>query len=331
MKLIRLLLLVLVFLIPTSCANQKTVTSTTLAGEPVIGATAMTAQPTATLTPLEQTLAPTPQFTLTALPEWIETATLASTPTEEIKEVILPYGTPPPPPREWSGWSVLPYVSENAIQIYREGIASGNLPDVFSVIGDCQSVPDVFLGIYATDRYALPEKYAYLSDTIAYFSGSFNNIRPAVRNGISVTSVLSPLWADPELCMPDEIPIACDHRLNKPSIVFINLGTNWTFGGSAGKYEEYLRLVVDAVIANGSLPILSTKADNIEGDYSINIATVRVAYDYDIPLWNFWSAADMLPGHGLEADGIYLTPDAWDLRNFTALQTLDTVWKAVRS
>lgn len=329
MKSKHLLKIFWIVLIAASCAEQTPaiVTNSPLeisAATPVLEEKSPIPPP-ASLTPaLQDAFTPTDEFA---------TVTPASTEKTEIiaEEAITPFGTPPPPPREWSSWPVLPYVSARAIQIYRDGIAQGNHPNVFSVIGDCQSVPDVFLGIYTTDRYALPEGYSYLSGTIDYYFDSFNGVRPAVRNGISVTSVLSPLWADPELCQPDEIPIACDHRLNKPSIVFINLGTNWTFGGSAGKYEEYLRMVVDAVIANGSLPILSTKADNIEGDYSINIATVRVAYEYEIPLWNFWRAADVLPGHGLEADGIYLTPDAWDLRNFTGLQTLDTVWKAVES
>jgi len=122
-------------------------------------------------------------------------------------------------------------------------------------------------------------------------------------------------------------------RVRKPSIVFVNLGTNWKPGASAERYGEYLREIVSEIIASGAVPILSTKADNVEGDHSINRVTAEVAYEYEIPLWNFWLAADSLPNHGLdsERDNIYLTPLGWDRRNYTALQALDAVWRAIES
>ncbi len=245
-------------------------------------------------------------------------------------------GTPTPDarlsPHDWPSWPVVPVVSAQAKEIYRRGLGMGNDPHVFSTIGDCQSEPPVFLGIYETDRYSLSEEFRYLQETIAYFDGSFSHQSQAVRDGLSAPSALSPLWADQKMCQTNENPVACELRLRKPSIVFINLGTNWKPGASAERYEGYLRQIVDLVIANGSLPILSTKADNVEGDHSLNLATAQVAYDYDIPLWNFWRAADDLPNHGLDADreNVYLTPLGWDRRNFTALRVLDAVWRSVR-
>jgi hypothetical protein len=90
---------------------------------------------------------------------------------------------------------------------------------------------------------------------------------------------------------------------------------------------------VDLIIASGAVPILTNKSDNVEGDHSINLATAKVAYDYDIPLMNFWLVADSLPNHGLDPNrnDIYLTPDGWDVRNFTALRTLDSVWRTLKA
>ena len=101
-------------------------------------------------------------------------------------------------------------------------------------------------------------------------------------------------------------------------------------GASAVRYGEYLRQIVDIIIQAGALPVLSTKADNVEGDHSINRVTAEVAYEYDIPLFNFWLAADYLPNHGLdpERENVYLIPDAWDERSFTALRTLDAILRA---
>ena len=68
----------------------------------------------------------------------------------------VPTGTPTPDTRlnpiRWDQWPVLPTVSGAAKEIYRRGLAQGNDPHSYSTIGDCQSEPDVFLGIYATSR-----------------------------------------------------------------------------------------------------------------------------------------------------------------------------------
>ena len=256
------------------------------------------------------------------------TSSLTPTPT------ITPTATPDNhlKPRDWAAWPVVPQVSMRAKEIYLQGVKLGITPRTFSVVGDCQSEPEVFLGIYATDRYYLSSDYQYLQETINYFQSSFSHKSVLVRDGLSAPSALSPLWADPQVCRSDENPVQCELRLYKPMIVFINLGTVWREGASADKYEEYLRQIVELVIASGPVPILSTKADNVEGDHSINLATARVAYDYDIPLWNFWTAADHLPNHDLdpERNDIYLTPDAWDVRNFVALKTLDAIWRELK-
>ncbi len=55
------------------------------------------------------------------------------------------------------------------------------------------------------------------------------------------------------------------------------------------------------------MPILATKADNLEGDQAINATIARLAYEYDLPLWNFWLAVQPLPDHGLQPDGSHLT------------------------
>jgi hypothetical protein len=109
-----------------------------------------------------------------------------------------------------------------------------------------------------------------------------------------------------------------------------------------------MRQILDLVIAQKALPILATKADNLEGDFSINATLARLAYEYDIPLWNFWKAVQPLPYGGLTADGFHLTndslhpadplfyqrlsePDAWNfgwtVRNVTALEAIDSVWR----
>ena len=134
--------------------------------------------------------------------------------------------------------------------------------------------------------------------------------------------------------------MSCELRLNKPSLVLISMETWWA-KKPALEYEKYMRQILDLVIAQKALPILATKADNLEGDFSINATLASLAYEYDIPLWNFWKAVQPLPGGGLTEDGFHLSHDSlrpddplfyqrlsdpaawnygWTVRNVTALQ-----------
>ncbi|HEY9528819.1 MAG TPA: hypothetical protein VIR02_17155, partial [Anaerolineales bacterium] len=73
----------------------------------------------------------------------------------------------------------------------------------------------------------------------------------------------------------------------------------------------------------------------------INRTIACLAQEYELPLWNFWSAIQPLPNHGLQPDLEHLTygitdfsdadamQSAWTVRNLTALQVLDAVWRGV--
>ena len=230
----------------------------------------------------------------------------------------------------WRNWPAIPTLSVRAEQVFRRGQELGNDLHSFSRIGDCQSVPEIFLGIYDTDRYWLDPDDAYLQSTIDQFSGSFQRTNVTAKDGFGVSSVLTPLMANPNVCQSKETPLECEYRLYKPIIAFIAMGTNWNTNNSAN-FERYLRMIVDFCLEHGIIPVLVTKADNIEQDYLLNESMARVAYDYDMPLYNTWAAVQYLPNHGLEKDRIYLTTDAWDVRSFAGLQVLDSIWNSLRS
>ena len=237
-------------------------------------------------------------------------------------------------PEYWKWWEVYPDLSETALSIYNDAIDFGRNPNAFSVIGDCQSEPNIFMGRFDRGDYTLPEKEKEnLSETISYFEGSFDRDSITVKDGLSVSSVFVPLWNDPEQCNSDETPLNCEIRLNNPSIFIISLGTNWK-PGYQDAFEEQLRALIDFSIENHVLPILATKADNVEGDESINRTIANLAYEYDIPLWNFWFTVQTLPNHGIdetrgENQNLYLIPNAWDVKSFSGLRLLDKIRIAV--
>jgi len=231
-------------------------------------------------------------------------------------------------------------VSENVADIYQRGISLGNNPKAFSKIGDCDATPAWFLGDFDTESgsYEL-ENYSYLEPVIENFRGSWGRTSMAVARGFTAASVLTPLWSDPKLCQANETPLDCELRLNKPSFAIILLGTNDV--SHLDVFETNMRVIIETLINRGVVPILATKADNLEGDYEINSTIARLAYEYDIPLLNFWLAVQPLPNHGLQEDGAHLTfassdfgdllhmQAAWPWRNLTTLQVLDVVWHGV--
>ncbi len=247
------------------------------------------------------------------------------------------------PPEKWQQWPIIPTVSERAKAIYRDGLKRGTNPQHFSKIGDCQVIRQYFLGLFEDDPDARlgGTPYRNLLPTINSFAGNWGRVSMAVRTGFNVASVLSPINSDPKQCTGSETPLQCEFRLWNPAIVVISMET-WPTDRPTNLYEGYLRQIVEFAIARGALPILATKADNLEKDHSINLAVARVAFDYDLPLWNFWRAANVLPNQGLESDGFHLTntqhnfkdPEtmqyAWPVRNITFVQAFEAVLKAVK-
>ncbi len=241
-------------------------------------------------------------------------------------------------------WQVPPGViaslSPRAIQVYRRGLALGNDPHAFAKIGDCNSENGRFLVMFdQPGTYELGDQFSFLQDTIDYYAGSFAETSVAARSGFSPAAILDATWADPAICARGESPLACEYRRLRPSVALIALGTH--SGRSAEQFEADLRAVLDLTLNLGIVPILATKADNVEGDDHVNVLIRRLAREYAVPLWDFWAAAAPLPADGLTSDGIHLTfarpifdddwsrQQGWPWRNLSALLALDAVRQAV--
>ena len=240
--------------------------------------------------------------------------------------------TPQYMPEAWRLWPVIPEVTEKAKEIYKKGIAMGNNPHAFSKIGDYQNLKNVFLSLYDHPGSFDPQGRAKpFLDTIENFKGYWDRDGESAKSGFTAASPLSPISANPDTCLPDENPMECELRITKPSFVLISL--EFAFNGrTAELYERYTRRIIEYVISQGVVPILATKADNLERDHSINLTTVKLAYEYDLPLWNFWLAAQSLADYGIDPlrEGFHISLQARNERSFTFLETLDHLWKGLR-
>ena len=332
-------LLIIVTALLAGCGTPSPFTLTATSTVTVVPTVTHTPTPAATEPPTA--LPPEPSATQSPEPG----ATATPQPADDNIQRIAPYEPHTGEKaayKDWQSWPVLPVVSQRAKEIYKQGIANGNDPSRFSKVGDCQVIRQYFLGYFDANNndWRLGENFSKYKEILSQFHGSYFRLSMAVRTGFNVASVLSAINSDPKVCKPGETPLECEIRDWNPSIVLISMET-WTLNRPTAAFEGYLRKIVDYAIAHNVLPILATKADNLEGDNSINQMVARIAYEYDIPLWNFWAAAHPLADHGLLEDGFHLvngpsqlTGDglkiAWNVRNYTALQTLDKVWRAVR-
>ncbi len=229
---------------------------------------------------------------------------------------------------DWRELPVIPSaISETVREIYAFGTdKTARNPRYFSKIGDCQSMPAVFLGeydpLYITAE--LQQESLDLLDAVYYFQG-FNEMSYSVFNGMSAASALTTTWSDPNACLPGESAVRCELRVHRPAFVFVNMGTNWNVGQDPEIFAEYIEEIVVEIIETGAIPILSSKTDNIEGDWALNAIIARTAKKYDVPYFNAWRAIQELPNHGLDIDrnNIYMTTEAWPVRSRAALELLD--------
>lgn len=242
---------------------------------------------------------------------------------------------------DWQSWPVIPGVSQTAREIYQRGQRTGNDPRAFSKIGDGEiSTAWFFTAFDLGEAYYDLGPHQNLRPVIDQFRGSFERIGMAARRGFNTLKILDPAMNDPSLCEPDESPLACELRLHQPAFAILSLGTNQVW--EPEEFESGMRQILEILISREVVPILSTKGDNLEGDHRINRTIACLAMEYDLPLWNFWSAIQLLPDRGLQPDLEHLTyygkndfddaaamQSAWTVRNLTALQVLDAVWRGV--
>lgn len=278
------------------------------------------------------------------------------TPTPTVPLPPLPAATATPPvTREAPEYPYLSGIGPNTRRLFQLGQAMGNRMDVFSKIGDSITASPAFLTAFGTGQYDLRE-YAQLQPAMDYYlttpareKDSFQNTSLAAQVNWSSLNVISPGQGEPGLCAPDESPLECEYRVVRPGVALIMLGTNDVPTVPTSAYEAQMRRVLAISLENGVLPILSTIPPMPQGqrDYTVlefNEILTRLAREYDIPLMDYHAALEALPNRGMSDDGIHpsqlagsftfsadFTPSnltyGMTMRNLTALQALDAVWR----
>ncbi|NDJ79246.1 MAG: hypothetical protein GYB65_23595, partial [Chloroflexi bacterium] len=153
---------------------------------------------------------------------------------------------------------------------------------------------------------------------------------------------------DPALCEDDEGPLACEYRRVRPAVAVMMFGPNDMINLRIEEFEVAVRGIIDLSLAEGVIPVLTTftwhRDVRWEQALQFNMVVVDLAREYDIPLINFWRAAQELPNLGLVRDYTHLTAGSvgtriaftgdeavsgYTLRNLLTLQTLDLLRREV--
>lgn len=242
-----------------------------------------------------------------------------------------------------TAYPVLPAVIGSTQNIFQVGQRLGRNAGVLSKVGDCNSAEWMFLHPFALDQYNLGG-YSSLQTVIDHFSSSLTAQTYAAYNGLNVTAVLDPLWANPTVCQPGESPLNCEYRVHNPSIAVIMFGTNDLVTLTPPQFDQGLRRVVYTTIEAGIIPLLSTFPRHLsfpERSILFNQIVVRVALDFNVPLVNLWLALEPLPDHGIADDHFHLSgpltragdlslpnlQTGYPMRNLVTLQSLDMIWR----
>lgn len=316
-------LLILAGLIIGACTQEPVQTATPQPHEQIVDSSL---SETASVSTLEPTIPST--NTQQADGTEVPTQAYTETPTESVTEIGLTYESLPAP-SDWEEWPELPVLSQEAIEIYQNGVKNGTDPHAFSIFGDCQSLPDAFWGRYDDPDFSLSEEHNAYQSTIDWFSGSFDRDSVTIKKGTTAAAILWVGWLDDEdhPCEYGETPLECELRIQNPSLVIISLGTHWEL-----RNDQYLRRIIEQLLENGVLPVISTKADQREGEAWVNEEMISIAKEYNLPVWNFWAAVQSLENHGMkEGDTMYVNEEGLDMQRISGLKMLNTLLQQLQS
>jgi len=226
----------------------------------------------------------------------------------------------------------IPTITAAQKAIYQSAVNKGKDPGIFTVVGDCNSLPPIYLQRIASGQFNVAT-LGPLQGMVQKFSKSFSRISLAATGGLGAAMMMDPQWADGALCDVKNGmgPFACELWVSRASIVFIALGTQEQYTWK--EFEPQYRKMIEHALAKGVLPVVVTKADDIEtasGAPSgyINDIIRKLAAEYQVPLLDFYAATRDLPNLGLIDEGdkdFHLSYAGMDRHMVATLQTLAAI------
>ncbi|MBK8026465.1 MAG: SGNH/GDSL hydrolase family protein [Chloroflexi bacterium] len=214
--------------------------------------------------------------------------------------------------------------------IIERGRAMGNNGQVFTTLGDSNSLSGDFLRPLVLENYCTWGGFAHLQEVVRYFSvppaagdaSSFTHQSIAVQMGFNSAAALDPFWATDPRCAGGETPLACELRVTRPAVLIVMLGGKDVGTMSLDAYRTNMIRLVDEAIGKGVVPVLTTFVvlpgrDVYTPSLMFNQVLVDLARERGTPLINLWAAARALPDNGIASDGTHLRTNPGQFCDFT--------------
>lgn len=278
---------------------------------------------------------------------------LSDAPAADVVEAAPPDAAPPPAPALYPSDRTHSPISQWVVDRLSEILAHnpGSSRDVFMKVGDSISASNSFLHCFAGTNVDLGTNGALQPTLDLYRGATVQGSTPFDRYSLCVESGRTAYWA----MTSSPTPLSQELNAANASVGVVMFGTNdigW-FGDdhlhTLDWYHGYMFDLVDAMIAGGVIPILSTippRDDN--GSHNAWVPTFNaviraMAQGRQIPLIDFHRELVPLPDHGLSSDGVHpnvsgsgacsLSADGltkgYNVRNWITLTALDRVRRAV--
>lgn len=235
-------------------------------------------------------------------------------------------------------------IGERGRALYESALRAGRDGRIFTIAGDSNSAWPRSFGRLLTGQYELSAD-AGERTAAARFDPSFAHVSIAVGGGYGISDMFR---TDPR-CERDEALVACELRTSNAAVLFVQLGTGDKFVWR--DFEKNLRRIVSIAQQRSVVPVLVTKADDMESIQGgapighINAVIRSVAEEFRLPWIDFYAATRTLPAapnpelpkrpftqYGLHDEwGYYfhLTERGQDLRLSSTLQLLDVLTRGI--
>lgn len=219
--------------------------------------------------------------------------------------------------------------------IVERGRAMGNQRQMFTTLGDSNSISGDFLRPLVIENYCQWGAYAPLEAAVRFFSvptgygaaaSSFTHESVAVQMGFNSAAALDPFWAGDARCVTGEAPLSCELRTLQPAAAIFMVGSKDVSIMSVAEYQQHMATLVDLAISRGVVPVLTTFVvlpgrDVYPASIDFNLALVDLAQRRGTPLINLWAAAEALPNRGIAADNTHLSTQPGRFCNFEGGQS----------
>jgi uncharacterized protein YraI len=240
---------------------------------------------------------------------------------------------------------IMPTLTPAMIEIYYNNLEGGRDPRNFVKIGDCNTENPAFMNVFSTGNYDLGE-YSALQSTIDYYSGGYDSFSRRSMAGLTgnlASTVINPLYADTIKC-PNQSLLSCEYGSQNAPVALMLFGMNDSYYVDVATFRYSVEQIALASLDQAVLPVFFTGPANpnnnpgFEKTMEFNLVLVQVGAQYNIPVVNFWLAAQSLGGAGATADAVHPTSNnnipadfangaheqhAFALWNLLGLQVLD--------